>query len=41
MRAAADLRRRVGEDRKAGDPRQVGERLAQLGVELAASDDHA
>ena len=41
VRAAAQLRGRVGEDREAGDAGQVGERLAQLGVELAAGDDHA
>ena len=39
--AAADLRGRLGEDRVAGGARQVGERLAQLGVELAPGDDHA
>ena len=36
---AAQLRGRLGEDRKAGDAGEVGERLAQLGVELAAGDD--
>ena len=38
--AAAQLRGRLGEDREAGDAGEVGERLAQLGVELAAGDDH-
>ena len=38
---AADLRGRLGEDREAGDAGEVGERLAQLRVELAAGDDHA
>ena len=37
---AAQLRGRLGEDREAGGLGQVGERLAQLGVELAAGDDH-
>ena len=39
--AAAQLRGRLGEDREARRAGQVGERLAQLGVELAAGDDHA
>ena len=39
--AAAKLRGRLGEDREAGGLGEVGERLAQLGVELAAGDDHA
>ena len=38
--AAAELRGRLGEDREAGRLGEVGERLAQLGVELAAGDDH-
>ena len=41
VRAAAQLRGRLGEDREAGGAGEVGERLAQLGVELAAGDDHA
>ncbi len=41
VRAAAQLRGRLGQDREAGDAGQVGERLAQLRVELAAGDDHA
>ena len=41
VRPAAQLRGRLGEDREAGDPGEVGERLAQLRVELAAGDDHA
>ena len=41
VRAAAQLRGRLGEDREAGDAGEVGERLAQLGIELAAGDDHA
>ena len=41
MRAAAQLRGRLGEDREARGAGQVRERLAQLGVELAAGDDHA
>ena len=41
MRPAANLRRRLGEDREAGGLGEVGEGLAQLGVELAAGDDHA
>ena len=41
MRTAAQLRGRLGQDREAGDAGEVGERLAQLGVELAAGDDHA
>ena len=41
MGAAAQLRGRLGEDREAGGAGEVGERLAQLGVELAAGDDHA
>ena len=39
--AAAQLRGRLGEDREAGGAGEVGERLAQLGIELAAGDDHA
>ena len=39
--AAAQLRGRLGQDREAGGAGQVGERLAQLRVELAAGDDHA
>ena len=39
--AAAQLRGRLGEDREAGGLGEVGERLAQLGVELAPGDDHA
>ena len=38
---AAQLRGRLGEDREAGGAGEVGERLAQLGVELAPGDDHA
>ena len=41
VRAAAQLRGRLGQDRVAGGRGQVGERLAQLGVELAPGDDHA
>ena len=41
VRAAAQLRGRLGEDREAGGAGEVGERLAQLGVELAAGDDHS
>ena len=40
VRAAAQLRGRLGQDREAGDAGEVGERLAQLRVELAAGDDH-
>ena len=40
MRAAADLGGRLSEDREAGGPGELGEGLAQIGVELAAGDDH-
>ncbi len=38
---AAQLRGRLGQDREAGGAGEVGERLAQLRVELAAGDDDA
>ena len=38
--AEAHLRGRLGEDREAGGAGEVGEGLAQLGVGLAAGDDH-
>ena len=40
MRTAAKLGGRLGEDRQAGNPRKMGEGLAQLGIELATGDDH-
>ena len=41
MGAEPQLRGRLGEDREARGAGEVGERLAQLGVELAAGDDDA
>ena len=41
MGAEAQLGGRLGEDREAGGAGEVGEGLAQLGVGLAARDDHA
>ncbi len=41
MGTEAQLRGRLGEDREAGGAGEVGEGLAQLGVGLAAGDDHA
>ena len=41
MRPTAQLRGRLGQDREAGDAGEMGERLTQLGIELAPGDDHA